>query len=71
MFGGQKEELPKQVAVPVTVMRCEACGTVHSRPHQAQDYVFKRVKSFCPKCNSETEMLIVSIHVEERRQQRA
>lgn len=51
------------------MMRCEACGTFHSRPHQVQDYVFKRLKSFCPKCNSETEMLIVSIHVEEKKPQ--
>ncbi|MCS7095421.1 MAG: hypothetical protein NZ988_06435 [Thaumarchaeota archaeon] len=68
MWGGPKEVLPKEIAVPITVMRCEVCGTNHTRPHQEQDFVFKKLKSFCPKCNAETEMVVVSIHVEEKKQ---
>ncbi|MCS7117660.1 MAG: hypothetical protein NZ957_02605 [Thaumarchaeota archaeon] len=68
MLRGSKEELPRQLATPITVMKCEVCGTEHSRPHQEQDFVFKKLKSFCPKCNAETEMVVVSIHVEEKKQ---
>lgn len=60
----QKEHM-KGFIPPLTFLKCESCGTIHSRPHAAGDYIFKSVEEKCPKCGG-TSMTIVSIHVEEK-----
>ncbi len=60
----QREQL-KGYVPPMTYLKCENCGTINSRPHVDGDYIFKSVEEKCPKCGA-TNMLIISIHVEEK-----
>ncbi len=69
MFSGSRDELLRPAVSPTTFLKCNSCGTVHSRPYQQGDYVFKEVEMKCPKCGGES-MTIVSIHVEEQKQRR-
>lgn len=58
----------KKFIPPLTFLKCNSCGTTHSRQFREGDYVFEDLEEKCPSCGAE-KMTIISIHVEEKPRQ--
>ncbi|MEM0445209.1 MAG: hypothetical protein QXO86_02635 [Nitrososphaerota archaeon] len=52
---------------PITQLKCQSCGSIHTRPHKEGDYIFGGVEEKCPNCGG-SKHTIIAIYVEDQRQ---